>query len=60
MFCGWDTFFDTVPDLDMNGKHDFVDFLIFDSILTEEEKENESGDSFDSLDLWDDEDDSDF
>lgn len=57
MFCGWDTFFDTVPDLDMNGKHDLVDFLIFDSILTEEEKENESEDS---LDLWDGEDDSDF
>lgn len=57
MFCGWDAFFDTVPDLDMNGKHDLVDFLIFDSILTEEEKENEREDSFD---LWDDEDDSDF
>ena len=60
MFCGWDSFFETAPDLDMNGKHDPVDFLIFDSILTEEEKENEREDSFDSLDSWDDDDGSDF
>lgn len=38
---GDDDLFDFVPDIDGDGDHDLLDFLIMDDILQEEEKETE-------------------
>ena len=45
--------FEFFPDMDGDGDHDVVDFLIMDDMLREEEEENEGGlfdDGFDSDD----------
>ena len=35
--------FELFPDMDGDGDHDVVDFLIMDDILREEEEENDDG-----------------
>lgn len=48
MFGGRDDdLYDFVPDMDFDGDHDFVDYLIFEEILEEERKKNEDPDSED-------------
>ena len=37
--------FDFVPDLNMDGKKDFLDLIILDAILEDEEEETETDDS---------------
>ena len=58
-----DDLFGFVPDIDSDGDHNLLDFLILDSILEDEEKELEAGcgidddndDIFDDIDDWDNE-----
>lgn len=44
---GDDDLFDFVPDIDGDGDHDLLDFLIMDDILQEEERETEGDGDFD-------------
>ena len=61
-----DELFGFVPDIDGDGDHDLLDFLILDSILEDEERELEAGrksgidddnddifDDIDDIDDWD-------
>lgn len=45
MFGGEDDFFDIFPDIDGDGDHDIVDFLILDEIDNEIQREIEAGES---------------
>lgn len=45
MFGGDDDFFDIIPDIDGDGDHDIVDFLILDEIDNEIQREIEAGES---------------
>ena len=42
-----DELFGFVPDIDGDGDHDLLDFLILDSILEDEERELEAGNGID-------------
>ena len=45
MFGGDDDFFGIFPDIDGDGDHDIVDFLILDEIDNEIQREIEAGES---------------
>lgn len=45
MFGGDDDFFDIFPDIDGDGDHDIVDFLILDEIDNEIQREIEAGEA---------------
>lgn len=60
MFGGDDDFFDIIPDIDGDGDHDMVDFLILDEIDNEMQREIEAGESKTvSTEIDDDDDDDD-
>ena len=44
---GDDDLFEFLPDIDGDGDHDLLDFLIMDDILQEEERETDGGRAFD-------------
>lgn len=60
MFGGDDDFFDIFPDIDGDGDHDIVDFLILDEIDNEIQREIEAGEARTAtFDLDEDDDDDD-